>query len=838
MDKDKTPDAARAADTPVRPATPHGPGPRERMSSIQQIESPDDATHPRRPGSARPRVRTGVQVRAPWPPRRDPEATAVIRPGDPEATAVIRPGDPEATAVIRPGDPEATAVIRPGDPEATAVIRPGDPEATAVIRPGDPEATAVIRPGDPEATAVIATPARDADAVPAASRAPVVPGRPGTGLPSRVAAPQRADGRDAELPGAGASRADAGPSHGQERRRIPRWERRRVPRGGPWDLGHAPFVLLVSSLGVLMVAWAYAGGRDSAAGAPVAYWIGQIVVFTPVVLRLLSRRMAGVAESFLLVMGLAINQYLLKWMYSPDQFRFPDELQHWLATTIVLETGKLFQPNPALPPAVHFPGLAEMGAAIASMTGLPVSVAGIMVAGVAHLVFVGVLFALVLRTSNSPAVAGVTCAIYATALHYLFFSSMFLYQTAALPFFMLAIWANRRWREGNGRVFAAITVLSIGLTTVCHHVTAFALVATLLLVSVAEVATHRPRRWSALIMPTVALAVVSAWILLVARDVIGYLEAPAEQVVETVRMLLTNEVSAGSVSAPVSVGQLVLQGSGLIGLFVLYLAVARDMVTRRDSDDWRWAALAGGAIFFAGNGVRFLGQNGPEIAGRLSTFTYVPISIIAAIALVRAVQILPARDAEGRRWWVQPALYVAPPTGRNLVLRVLAGSALVTILMIGARAGGWPPLGSLLPGPYLAGGFERSVDAYGVDAANWERTTLGPGHRVGGDVTSVSLASTYGRQDPVREVGSLYYADQWTLDDEQKVADLGLDYLVVDRRLSTQLPVSEAYFENDPRAGRITQPLTAAQIGKFDALSGVDRLYDNGTVRIYRMGNA
>ena len=35
----------------------------------------------------------------------------------------------------------------------------------------------------------------------------------------------------------------------------------------------------------------------------------------------------------------AVNQYLLKWMYSPDQFRFPDELQHWLATSIINESG-------------------------------------------------------------------------------------------------------------------------------------------------------------------------------------------------------------------------------------------------------------------------------------------------------------------------------------------------------------------------------------------------------------------------------------------------------------------------------------------------------------------
>jgi hypothetical protein len=187
---------------------------------------------------------------------------------------------------------------------------------------------------------------------------------------------------------------------------------------------------------------------------------------------------------------------------------------------------------------------------------------------------------------------------------------------------------------------------------------------------------------------------------------------------------------------------------------------------------------------------------------------------------------------------VAPALEVPPPTGRHLVVRVLAGSALVTLLMIGARAGGWPPLGSLLPGPYLAGGFERSVDAYGVDAAMWQRDALGPDNRVGGDVTSVSLSSTYGRQDPVREVGPLYYAERWGLAEDALVQQVHVDYLVVDRRLGTQLPQSDAYFENDPRAGRITQPLSPTQLAKFDGLSEVDRLYDNGTVRIYRMGGA
>ena len=40
---------------------------------------------------------------------------------------------------------------------------------------------------------------------------------------------------------------------------------------------------------------------------------------------------------------------------------------------------------------------------------------------------------------------------------------------------------------------------------------------------------------------------------------------------------------------------------------------------------------------------------------------------------------------------------------------------------------------------------------------------------------------------------------------------------------------------DDPEAGSITSPLSPTQLGKFDTLTDVDRLYDNGNVRIYRM---
>jgi hypothetical protein len=772
--------AADAQNRTVEPGAPVRPQP----TGAQAAVSPTRDTTPPGPAPQTPAPQTPApQTPAPQTPA--PQTPAPQTPGRPQAAppaAVRARGAAGAEARGAAGaEARGTASV------PVRIVGKAAPDATSMLSPTVTPPPAVVEP----------------------TQIPVVPGRPGARRPA--------------------------PAPAADRARPPK-----AARGSraPLDLGHAPVVLAISALGVLLVAFAYQGGRAGWSGSTTAYWIGQIVVFTPVVVRLLSRRMAGVAESFLLVMGLAVNQYLLKWMYSPDQLRFPDELQHWLATTVLIDTGELFQRNHALPPAVHFPALAEMAAALASMTGMTVTASGIVVAGVAHLVFVGALFMAALRASRSPAVAGVACALYATAMHYLFFNSMFLYQTAALPFFMLTIWATRRWLAGSGWPFAFVGAVCIAVTTVSHHVTALTLVPTLFLLAVAELVTQRPRRPAVLVLPVISLVLVAAWILLVANDVIGYLEDPVKQVWDTLSLLVSDSSSAASTSAAVSVGQLIVQGAGLLGLFVLYLACVRDMIHRHDRDAWRWAAVAGSFVFFAGNGVRFLGQNGPEISGRLQTFTYVPIAILVAVALVRGVQIIPLKDAEGHRWRAAaPAFDYPAEGGWHLWARVAAGSALITLLMIGARAGGWPPIGSILPGPYLAGGYERSVDAYGVAAANWQRTTLGPDNRVGGDLTSVSLASTYGRQDPVRDVAPLYYATEWGLSQDDMVARLHLRYLVVDRRLSTQLPESGAYFEDDPQAGKITVPLSRVQIGKFDTLTDVDRLYDNGNVRIYRMGD-
>jgi hypothetical protein len=395
---------------------------------------------------------------------------------------------------------------------------------------------------------------------------------------------------------------------------------------------------------------------------------------------------------------------------------------------------------------------------------------------------------------------------------------MYLYQTAALPFAVLAVWATRRWRRGDRRTvpFAVVGAVSVAVATVSHHVTALVLVATLGLLAGCEVLAGRRRPEPVLAFGFAALS-VAGWIGFVARDVVGYLGAPVLRLAATARDVLTGHgLGVAGTGAP---WQQAIQAAALLALLAVFVRVAVAIRRAGQRDPWRWALLGGAGAFFVTGGLRFLGTDGPELAGRAATFTYLPLALLTAAALVRIRSVKPTGH----------------PTRRMLGHRILVGSALLVLLTVAARVGGWPPVWARLPGPYLVSSYERSVDPAGVAAARWLAAAPPPGQRVAADLTGWTLASTYGRQDPVGEASALYYATDWTEAVNQERWDLAIDFLWVDLRLSEQTPRTGSYFPADPRAGQHDRPLTRDQLAKFDNIAGFSRVYDNGRIRIYDM---
>jgi hypothetical protein len=661
-------------------------------------------------------------------------------------------------------------------------------------------ASAVILPGGPPWP--VFGPASGDQAAPAGSvpRTDPVTGRARTGRE-----PQQAATAAGAWPAPGPAIAGQRGRHAVPRPRLP-----------------LSAVAVISAAGLLLVAAAYTSGRLGHGASPWAgrlYWLGQGLILVPVAGKLLGRRVLGAGETVALVMIVTVTEYLAWICYSPASFTFPDELEHVRGTVNVMQTGGLSAVNYLLPISPHYPGLEEVTSALASVTGLSVFTSGLVIAGAAHLLFVLVLFLLFRDVSGSYRVAGVAMLCYAGNSHFTSFDSMFIYQTLALPFLGLTLLAARRLASGpeaGPRAgWLAVAVTATGTAVVTHHITSYVLLAALALVAVAAllVRNWRTAAWAAALAVLAGVA-TAAWLAFAAPQTWTYLQPFADETLQSVGALLTG----GHASAvPASAGPLTdraLSEITVLAVSVL-LPIGWWQVWRRHRQQpWAVAMAIGSAGWYATVAIRLLAADSSELAGRSATFVFVPAAYIAALGAGRLVGAAVRRHA-----------------------RAMSAAALVVVLMLmfNGLANGWPPYWERLPGAYQVAGSERSVEPEVVTAAGWTLAELGPGHRFATDIGSYPVLGSYGDQNPVRDVAYLYSSPRYTEADASRSRQQALRYVWVDQRLSTSLPASGQYFPVDPGAGTYKRPLSPADLGKFNRVPGVDRVYDSGDIVIYEL---
>jgi hypothetical protein len=580
-------------------------------------------------------------------------------------------------------------------------------------------------------------------------------------------------------------------------------------------------VAVSAASGVLVIAAAFTAGRlgyASSGWADCAYWLGQALVLVPIAYRLLGRRLLTEGETAALVILLAIAEYLVKVCYSPAAFTYIDELEHWRSTVDVLQTGKLFTVNDILPISPHYPGLEEVTSALASVTGLSVFTSGLIVAGVAHLLFVSLLYVIFRQVSGSCRLAGVAMLCYASNSHFTSFDSMFIYQTLALPFLaltLLAAWRLTSQRTAGQRAgWLTLAVLAIVATVVTHHVTSYVLVATLAVISLAALITRsrRTAAWTAVLALLSAVAAVG-WLLFAAPETWAYLQPFADGTLQSFRSLFTGHANA----PPAAVAPLGNRALGIAAVLIIsaFLPVGWWQVWRRyRNQPWTVAMAIVSLSWYVIVVVRFTVADGSQLAGRAATFVFVPTAYIAALAVSHLVNV-------AVRWQAHST----------------AAAVLVVVpsLIFDGLANGWPPYWERLPGPHQVAGVERSVGPMEIATAGWALAALGPGNRFATDFGSYSVLGSYGDQNPLRNVANLYTSPTFTQLDLLQAQARALRYVWVDQRLSQSLPVYGEYFPADPNAGKYKRPLPVADLDKFNHVPGIDRIYDSGNIVIYEL---
>jgi hypothetical protein len=584
-------------------------------------------------------------------------------------------------------------------------------------------------------------------------------------------------------------------------------------------------VAISAAAGVLVVAAAYTAGRLGYASSPWAdrsYWLGQVLILVPIAVRLLSRRALTAGEVVTLITVLTVAEYLTMVCYSPAGFTFADELEHWRSTVNIMQTGQFSAPNYLLPISPHYPGLEEVASALASITGLSVFTVGLIIAGVAHLLFAWVLYLLFREFSGSYRIAGLAVLCYASNSHFASFDSMFIYQTLALPFLGLTLLAA--WRLATGeppgeRVgWLIFAVLAIAATVVTHHVTSYVLVATLLVVTVAALLVRdwRTTAWAGGLTLLAAAAAIS-WMVFAAPLTWTYLQPFAEGTLRSLQALFAGGHSAAPSTSAGPLGNRLLSAGTVLAVSALLPVGWWEVWRTRRRHLWVVAMAVVSASWYVTVAIRFTVADGSELAGRAATFTFVPAALMMALALGRLLG-----------------------AGAHRLARIVALSAPVVVLMliVDGLANGWPPYWERLPGPHQVAGSERSVGPEEIAAASWALAALGPGNRFATDAGSFAALGSYGDQNPLQDVAYLYTSPVFTSSDALQAQAQALRYVWVDQRLSQALPASGLYFPIDPNADRYRHPLPAADLTKFNGAPGIARVYDSGNIVIYKLAGS
>ena len=591
-------------------------------------------------------------------------------------------------------------------------------------------------------------------------------------------------------------------------------------------------------------AWySYEGG---ASGYPssVEFYFSLCLVFVPSATVILSRRAAKFARiAFLLYMSLAL--LATRFMLYPTLFAYHDEIVHEWNVIAIDETHHLFAPNAILPVTPYYPGLEIATSAIEHLTGLPLHQAATVLLFMTRVVMTLGLVLIFQRITANIFISVTAAFAYVLNPQYIFFNSEFSYQTVALPlcFFCIYVFSIRNRSLGlRGALPSVAVTMAIAAS---HHLTSVALVVTLWIWYFHTRFKKRPEPNLAHIA-MLSMFAVAIWTWIAGKEVMPYMFGIAKKNIGGITSLIAgstgHKLFTDSAGDKASTWEEALSLASVLLICVALLPLALHVFKKRRSLSAASLTLATVAALYPIIPAGHLAAATGEAADRASGFVFIGLGLIFAY------------------WWHSPRVerqYWAArgrlsdvsrryrPIVRHRVPRVTWLLVLVvTVCFAGGVVDGSGPNWAYGPGIYLPSADNRSVDPIALQAADWESQHLPTGSRVFTDRVNALLAQTYAGVYPLTASGSgiqegvlsrLLLAPR-SIHDVELACNSRVQYLIADQRLSTSMPHVGIYIDNgEYLQGTRTAPPPASDLVKFDEAPGAQRIFDNGSIRIYSL---
>jgi hypothetical protein len=587
-----------------------------------------------------------------------------------------------------------------------------------------------------------------------------------------------------------------------------------------------PDALLVVTVGIFLVALAYARARESFSFAGPLFWTGQILIFAFVVYRVLKPSTPPRDREFLVILYVGAQSFT-RWAYSPVMFQWFDELQHLRSLLNVLSTHHLFHTNFSLPISPRYPGMENVTAEVAQVSSATPFVAGVLVASASHVLLGGALLLFFREVSQTSRVACIGVMLYMLSPQIHYFDASFVYENVALPFLVLSIFFSIRFASHQrGRYQNLAGLLScIAIAVMTHHVTAIATVGVLAGVALISSLFRDTRSLAKpLAICAASGALIDAcWVVAVAPETRDYLGGVGPQILSGITQLGQAQGKAKlPTSLPIPLIDHVCNPGGVALMLVLLAAsirLARPLPPLQRLLVWMAPGLYAVMILirlFVGSEANGEHPDGAELAIRSLTYSSLFTALAVAVVLDRLVSTATRRIGSVRL-----------PSG------LVTATAIAVLLLLHSTTTGLPQWWQRLPGPFRADSFVSGIDVVGTSRAEWAGTHLQAGSRYFGDITAMALLSALSDLDPVSNPGTLYDASRLIPEDSALIGGLLATYLDVDTRITREAPVTRYFFKADVMLGNREAPISEASLAKFDDFPGISRIYDSGYDHFY-----
>ena len=576
---------------------------------------------------------------------------------------------------------------------------------------------------------------------------------------------------------------------------------------------------LAAAVALLLHAIAYSLGSVDARGAGLALWYAGLVLLVGSFTVLLTA--PGVSDRQRLGGSVAygLAMYASWLLASPVLATRFDETLH-VATLVNLLQDGLFSPNSMLPVSPHYPGLELAAAGVVWVSGVPLVVAQVVVVALARTLLVLGLFSVGSRLGRSSRVGALTVLLYSSSAHFYFFIAQFSYQTVAIAALVAAMALLLQASEHRARrtwLLMGAAQASLGVVTVAHHVTSWiTLVGLWALAGLLALGGERRRARLTLVTAELATLVAALWTTVVAPLLIEYLSPLADEATsELVRLVTLDDSGSRTMLSSGSGTPTPLWQTGTMFLAILVwclllvpslIGAVRGTTVARSSARLVVVAVAAAyPVLFA---VRFF-PTAAEIADRASSFVTLGTALVVALWAVRHLD--------------RYRLLVVP----TVVLLVLGG------LLLGGGQD-W----QRLPGPYLPGAEQRSVDATTISVARWAGRYLPEGSRIASDVTLDRVLPDFAPVVPVTQQSSgvnltpVFIAEAVDDDVIEMVQRTAVDFILVDTRTIGVAALSGSYYEAGSAFGEGADQPTATMLLKFRDAPGFDLVLD-GPIQVY-----